>query len=177
MGHAELTSEPPLGRTAIEIQPLNGFIGAEIRGVDLSQPLSAADFQAIKAAFNQYEVLVFRQQRMQFEQQMAFGQRFGPLTVHPFAANHDDQRELIVFDNGADNPPVGTDCWHSDETFRERPPTATILRCVQAPSRGGDTMFCSMTAAYRGLSESMKQYLHSITPYTTTTPSHARWSG
>ncbi len=148
---------------SIDVVPLNGFIGAEIRGVNLAGPLSDAAFERINQAFVRYEVLVFRQQKMSFEQQMAFGERFGPLSVHPFAANHDDKRELIVFDNGAENPPVATDCWHSDETFRECPPTATILRCVEAPSRGGDTMFCSMTAAYRGLSESMKRYLHDLT--------------
>lgn len=149
--------------TGITVEPINGFIGAEIKGVDLSRDLSDEEFAVIHDAFVRYEVIVMRNQRITFDQQKAFGERFGPLTVHPFAANDDVHRELIIFDNSADNPPVGTDCWHSDETFRLCPPTATILRCITAPARGGDTLFSSMTAAYRGLSEEMKRYLHSLT--------------
>lgn len=150
-------------RVGITVEPINGFIGAELKGVDLSRTLSDDEFAVIHDAFVRYEVIVMRNQNITFEQQMAFGERFGQLTVHPFAANHDDHRELIVFDNTPDNPPVSTDCWHSDETFRACPPTATILRCVTAPQRGGDTLFSSMTAAYRGLSEDMQRYLHAKT--------------
>lgn len=150
-------------RAGITIRPINGFIGATLIGVDLSQSLSDEQFAVINDAFVRYEVIVMRNQNISFKDQMRLGERFGGLSVHPFAANHDEHRELIVFDYSPDNPPVGTDCWHTDETFRECPPTATILRCITAPQRGGDTVFTSMTAAYRGLSEDLKRYIHLMT--------------
>ena len=146
----------------IEVVRLGGNIGAEIRGVDLRRPLSDAEFAAIHDAFVRHEVLVFRDQDITLDQQKAFARRFGDLSIHPFSPNLDDQREVIVLDYSADNPPALTDQWHADETFREAPPMATILRSRVVPAYGGDTLFSSMTAAYTGLSERMKQYIHGL---------------
>ncbi len=145
-----------------EIVRLNGNIGAEIRGVDLARPLSDAQFEAIERAFVQHEVIVMRGQDITLEQQMAFGKRFGDLSIHPFSPNLDDKREVIVLDYTADNPPALTDQWHSDETFRLAPPMATVLRAKVVPGYGGDTLFSSMNAAYTGLSDRMKQYIHGM---------------
>jgi taurine dioxygenase len=144
------------------LRRLGGNIGAEIDGVDLSKPLSDAQFEALHAAFVRHEVLVFRDQDITLEQQMDFGRRFGELSIHPFSPNLDDKREVIVLDYSADNPPALTDQWHADETFRMAPPALTILRAKVVPEYGGDTLFASMTAAYTGLSERMKQYIHGL---------------
>jgi len=144
------------------LRRLGGNIGAEIHGLDLSRPLSDAQFEALHAAFVQHEVLVFRDQDITLEQQMDFGRRFGELSIHPFSPNLDDKREVIVLDYSADNPPALTDQWHADETFRIAPPALTILRAKVVPEYGGDTLFASMTAAYTGLSERMKQYIHGL---------------
>jgi taurine dioxygenase len=147
---------------SIEVIPINGFIGAEVRGVDLSQ-LNDLTFKVLHDAFVQYEVLVLRdQQKMTLEDQMAFGARFGPLSIHPFSPNMEDKPEVIVLDYSADHPAARTDIWHADETFRPNPPIVTMLRARIVPDRGGDTCFSSMTAAYRGLSERMKQYIHGL---------------
>lgn len=147
---------------SIEVIPINGFIGAEVRGVDLSQ-LNDLTFKVLHDAFVQYEVLVLRdQQNMTLEDQMAFGARFGPLSIHPFSPNMEDKPEVIVLDYSADHPAARTDIWHADETFRPNPPIVTMLRARIVPDRGGDTCFSSMTAAYRGLSERMKQYIHGL---------------
>lgn len=147
---------------AVEIVPINGFIGAEIRGADLSR-LDDAMFQVLHDALVRYEVLVLRdQQAMTLEQQMAFGARFGPLSVHPFSPNLEDKPEVIVLDYTADHPAARTDIWHADETFRANPPIVTMLRARIVPERGGDTCFSSMTAAYRGLSERMKAHIHGL---------------
>ncbi len=145
-----------------EVVRIGGNIGAEIRGLDLRRPLPAETFEALNAAFVRHEVLVFRDQDITLEEQMAFGRMFGELSIHPFSPNLDDKREVIVLDYSADNPPALTDQWHSDETFRQRPPKATILRAKVVPEFGGDTLFSSMTAAYTGLSERMKQYIHGL---------------
>ncbi len=141
---------------------LNGNLGAEIRGVDLRRPLHDAHFDVVRRALARHEVLVFRDQDLTLEQQMAFGRRFGELSVHPFSPNLDDKPEVIVLDYSAENPPALTDQWHADETFRVRPPLGTILRAKTVPEYGGDTLFASMTAAYRGLSPRMQRYLHGL---------------
>ena len=146
----------------VEVVRLGGNIGAEIRGVDLRQPLSDAQFEAVHAAFVRHQVIVFRDQDITLDQQKVFARRFGDLSIHPFSPNLDDQREVIVLDYSADNPPALTDQWHADETFRAAPPMATILRGRVVPAYGGDTLFSSMTAAYTGLSERMKQYVHGL---------------
>jgi taurine dioxygenase len=146
---------------AIEILPINGFIGAEIRGADLSR-LDDAMFGVLHDALVRYEVIVLREQRITLEQQMAFGARFGPLSVHPFSPNMPDKPEVIVLDYSEDHPASRTDIWHADETFRDNPPMGTMLRARVIPDRGGDTCFASMTAAYRGLSERMKAHIHGL---------------
>jgi taurine dioxygenase len=146
---------------AIEIVPLNGFIGAEVRGVDLAR-LDEAAFRALHDALVRSEVIVLRSQAITLEEQMTFGARFGELSVHPFSPNLEDKPEVIVLDYSADHPAARTDIWHADETFRANPPMATMLRARVVPARGGDTCFASMTAAYRGLSERMKRHIHGL---------------
>jgi len=145
----------------VEIIPINGFIGAEIRGAHLGR-LDDASFRAIHDALVKYEVIVVRGQDITLEEQIAFGARFGPLSVHPFSPNLEDKPEVIVLDYSADHPASRTDIWHADETFRANPPMATMLRARVVPERGGDTCFASMTAAYRGLSERMKRHIHGL---------------
>jgi taurine dioxygenase len=79
--------------------------------------------------------------------------------VHPFSPNQEDTPELIIFDNNEDNPPFGTDRWHSDETFRAEPPLGTMLSAKVIPAYGGNTIFASMTAAYEALSDRMQNFL------------------
>jgi taurine dioxygenase len=146
----------------VRVRRIATACGAEIDGIDLTQPLSNSTFSAIETAFVEHEVLVFRDQEISTEDQKTFGRRFGDLTVHPFAPSSGDAPELIVFDNDADNPPWGTDVWHSDETFRAEPPLGTMLRALIVPDYGGDTLFTSMSAAYEGLSDRMQQFISGL---------------
>lgn len=154
-------SEPSL----IQIEQVNSYLGAEVSGVDLSQPLTDADLAALQQAHADYEVLVFRDQPLKADDFMAFGRRFGRLSVHPFSPNDKENPELILFKNDAAIPPWKTDCWHSDETFRNIPPMGTMLHALDVPRFGGDTMFVSMTAAYEGLSDRMQQFLSGLEAY------------
>src|SRR5436305_7664278 len=146
----------------IRVKPLGGFIGAEIEGVDLRKPLTVEQFKIVHDAFVNYEVIVLRDQDISVDQQMAFGALFGELSIHPFSPNLADKPEVIILDYSRDNPPALTDIWHVDETFREAPPLASILRAKVVAEAGGDTVFASMSAAYRGLSERMKQHIHGM---------------
>lgn len=146
-------------------------LGAEISGVDLRKPLPDAQVKAIDEALVQHELIIFRRQEITAEDLIAFGRRFGELSVHPFAPNEGNAPELIKFRNDEKTPPYGTDVWHSDETFRAEPPMATILCAKEVPAVGGDTMFVSMTAAYEGLSDRLQQFIsglegiHDIKPF------------
>ena len=148
--------------SAVKVKKIGAHLGAEVEGVDLAKPLNDATFQAVHDAFVEHEVIVMHDQMITSDQQMDFARRFGELSVHPFAPNSDDTPELIVFDNKEDNPPWGTDVWHSDETFRAEPPMATMLRALIVPDWGGNTMFCSMTAAYEGLSDRMQHFISGL---------------
>jgi taurine dioxygenase len=162
MAAAGSTASRKTAPETITVRPINGFIGAEIEGVDLRQPLNADAFKIVHDALVTYEVIVLRDQDITVDQQTAFGARFGELSIHPFSPNLADKPEVIILDYSKDNPPALTDIWHADETFREAPPMATILRAKVVPEVGGDTLFSSMSAAYRGLSERMKQHIHGL---------------
>ncbi len=150
-------------RAGVTTRRVGVNLGAEISGVDLRQPLSEAQFAAIETALVENELIIFRNQDITSEQLMAFGRRFGELTVHPFAPNEGKNApELIKFRNDETTPPFGTDVWHSDETFRAEPPMATMLCAKEVPAVGGDTMFVSMSAAYDGLSDRMQQLISGL---------------
>jgi taurine dioxygenase len=155
------------------VRRINPNIGAQIDNVDLSQALTPAQVKVIHDALCEHEVIVLRKQDITTDQFMAFGQNFGDLSVHPFSPNMEEKPAVIILDNHGKNPPSLTDVWHSDETFREKPPLGTILHCRIAPEIGGDTMFASMTCAYEGLSDRMQQLIngleavHDFTPFRT----------
>ncbi len=146
----------------IEAVRMTSTIGAEIRGIDLAQPMDAPTLAALKDAMAAHKVLFFRDQDITPEQQVAFGKLWGELTVHPFVPHLDHLPEVLVLDNDADNPVFATDVWHSDETFRVEPPMGSILRCVNIPPAGGDTLWCDMVAAYAGLSDKMQHFLSGL---------------
>lgn len=134
-------------------------IGAEIRGLELSQPLSDAAFNDLYAALLEHKVVFFRKQQLTAEQQIAFGQRFGPLEINPFRPQGEGRPELQIVRNDKDNPVLSTDVWHADLTFRRMPTKFTILQCFEMPACGGDTLWADMCAAYEGLSGSLREFI------------------
>ena len=149
----------------IQIVQVNSYLGAEVRGLDLSKKLNKQEIEIIESQLAKYSVLVFRDQPMTGDQLMQFGKNFGQLSVHPFSPNDKKNPALILFKNDKTTPPWKTDVWHSDETFRKIPPFATMLHALDVPKFGGDTMFVSMTAAYEGLSDRMQHYLSGLEAY------------
>lgn len=137
-------------------------LGAEIDGVDLRLPLEDGPLAAVTAALVEHEVVVFRGQPLSSAELLAFGRRFGELSVHPFSPRDGSTPELIKFRNDETTPPFGTDVWHSDETFRAQPPLATVLCAKEVPAVGGDTLFASMTAAYEGLSDRLRRFIDGL---------------
>ncbi len=146
---------------AFTITPLGPTIGAEVTGLDLHQPLDDAAFAAFEAALMQHKVLFARDQFLSTEEHVALGRRFGELEVHPFRPEGKFP-EIMVLDNHKDNPVLSTDVWHSDTTFRQCPTRYSILRCLEMPVVGGDTLWADMAAAYDGLSAPLKTLIDGL---------------
>lgn len=148
--------------SSLGLRRLGPCLGAEVSGVDLTRPLDETTVSAIVRAHADHGVLVFPRQNISSDDLKRFGCYFGELSVHPFSTNAMDDPELIIYDNKEGNPPRATDIWHSDEMFRECPPMGTALCSKIVPSLGGDTVFCSMTAAYETLSDKMQQFISGL---------------
>ncbi len=148
--------------TPLQIRKRGVFLGAEVRGVDLTLPLDEGMKTALRLAHAEHGVLVFPDQVISSDDLKRFGRAFGALSVHPFSSNDADSPELIVYDNKEGNPPAPTDVWHTDETFRDAPPMGTALCSKIIPESGGDTAFCSMSAVYEGLSDRMQRFLSGL---------------
>jgi taurine dioxygenase len=147
----------------IQIDPIAGALGAEISGVDLHQVPDDATIQAIRDAWLEYQVIFFRDQDITVDQHKAFALRFGDLHVHPVLQQMKDQGhpEVVVLESDRDRPFVA-DRWHSDVTFEECPPMGSVLRAVDVPDIGGDTLWASMYAAYEALSDPMQRLLSDL---------------
>jgi taurine dioxygenase len=149
----------------IKVEQINTYLGAQVTGLNLSSGLNNAQKIELENKLAEFEVLIFRDQPMTGDQLLSLGKKFGKLSAHPFSPNDEKEPSLILFKNDENNPPWKTDVWHSDETFREVPPFATMLHALDVPKFGGDTIFTSMTAAYEGLSDKMQHFLSGLEAY------------
>jgi taurine dioxygenase len=144
------------------ISPVAGALGAEISGLDLSQPLDRPTVDALRAAFIDNHVLFFRDQSLTAEQQIVLGRSFGELGTHPYVAanpEHPEVLDLVTQPGDAVNFGGG---WHSDVTFLPEPDMASILYAIEVPAVGGDTLFANQHAAYEALSDTMKRLLDGL---------------
>jgi len=135
--------------------PLTPTIGVEIGGIDLRDPLDAATAAAIRQALLDWKVIFFRDQDITTDQHLAFARAFGTLEVHPFAPHKPDYPEVMAISHGPDNR-GRENTWHSDVTWRLEPSLGSVLRAIEIPAVGGDTLFADMYAAYDGLSDDVK---------------------
>ena len=139
-------------------KPLAGALGAEIEGIDLTKPLSKNEYKQIRKLLIKHEVIFFRKQDISPAQQKALADSFGPLQSHPAYKTVKGFPEITILESTAEQP-TKIEAWHSDMTFRQHPPLASLLRSKVIPERGGDTLWASMTVAYESLSENMKRFL------------------
>ncbi|WP_298232161.1 TauD/TfdA family dioxygenase [uncultured Azohydromonas sp.] len=147
-----------------EVRPLPGPLGAEVLGLDLSQPLSDAGFQRLHRAHLDYHVLVFRDQHaLTPDQQVALSARFGPLQRHVLKqfALPSHPEVLVVSNIVEDGRPIGLGdaghFWHSDLSYKERPSLGSFLHAQELPAEGGDTLFANQHLAYETLPEELKR--------------------
>ena len=149
--------------------PLSAALGAEIRGLDLSRPLDAPTVAALRAAWLEHLVLVFRGQALDVEAQARFARYFGDTseTQAPDerSMKHNPDRRVLLITNIRENGrpvgflPDGELQFHSDSAFLDRPLMATVLYAVEIPDRGGETLFANAYRAYETLDAETKERL------------------
>lgn len=147
----------------IEVSPLAGALGAEIRGVNVSTPLDAAVVAEIRQAFLDHLVIFLRDQQLSPPALLAFAQCFGKAMEYPQLKGLPDcplvtpvvklEHERVNFGG----------IWHSDTTYLDKPPMASMLYALETPPHGGDTLFANQYLAYETLSEGLKQTLDALT--------------
>ena len=143
----------------LEIIPQSAALGAELRGVDLGRPLDEGTAIAIRHAFLEHQVIFFRNQSLGPHQLLAVARCFGSPVEYPFAEGIPEcplVTEIVKEPQERIN--FGGE-WHSDTTYLERPPCATLLYAVEVPAAGGDTLYSDMYRAYARLSPGMQTML------------------
>lgn len=166
---ADLAREAPPRRAAarpeMTIARASRALGATVSGIDLSQDFSDAEIAALRDAFNTHGLLLFRGQDVSPEDHVRFSRRFGELEHHVLNdALLDGLPEIYILSNlKKDGKRVGRagagHYWHSDLSYMEAPSLGSLLRAIEVPEVGGDTMFANLAAAYDALSAPMKSFL------------------
>jgi taurine dioxygenase len=158
----------------VRVTPLSPACGAEVSGVDLSKPLGEQEISAIKNAWNEHLVLVFRGQQVSQDDQLRFASYFGelgsrkkapePLRSRAEGVQQDHEKVLLVTNIKVDGKPIGAfgdgEFWfHIDSGYAARPYKYTFLYALELPSRGGNTMFSNMYRAYEAVPPALKDKL------------------
>ena len=151
----------------MRIEPLTCAIGAELVNVNLADAVRDDGlFQDIYAALLKHKVLFLRDQtldKLSRLDHMAFAQKLGELETHPMVPSHPEAPGLVQIYKTPDNPPDRYEnSWHTDGTFREAPALGCVLRCIECPPVGGDTMWANMALAYEKLPEHVKQQIDGL---------------
>ena len=148
----------------MRIEPLTCSIGAELFDVSLADASRDAGlFAAIKSLLLKYKVLFLRDQAISRAEHVAFAHRFGELEDHPVAGGDPKHPGLVRIYKDLDSPPEHYEnAYHCDATWRERPPLGCVLRCVQTPEVGGDTIWVNMARAYADLPEHIKSQIATL---------------
>jgi alpha-ketoglutarate-dependent taurine dioxygenase len=143
----------------IEVRPIAGALGAEVRGVNIAQSLPAAVISELRQAWLDHLVIFIPGQKLSPQAQLDFAQRFGEPMEYPQLKGLPEcplitpviklEHERVNFGG----------VWHSDTTYLERPPMASMLYALETPPHGGDTLFANQYLAYESLSERLKQLL------------------
>lgn len=148
----------------MQVEQLSCNIGAELFGVNLAEAIHDAGlFAEIRAQLLKHRVLFLRDQDISRAEHVAFARRFGELEDHPVIGSHPDHPGLVQVYKNPDSPVDRYEnSWHTDATWREAPPMGCVLRCVECPPVGGDTMWANMVVAYERLPDDVKAKLEGL---------------
>ena len=146
----------------IEVQPLGGSLGAEIRGVNVAAALDDAVIAEIRQAFLDHLVVFFRDQKLTPPAQLAFARRFGEPMEYPQLKGLPECPLITPVLKLAHETINFGGVWHSDTTYLTRPPMASMLYAVELPPYGGDTIFANQYAAYESVSDGLRRTLDGL---------------
>jgi taurine dioxygenase len=149
----------------IEVSPVSPYLGAEIAGVDLCKKLSDAQVEELREAFSTYQVMFFRDQKLDHDSLKALGRCFGELFTHPNSRTPEGHPEVTLLHADAKSNRIVGERWHSDVSCASEPPLGSILYLHTVPPIGGDTFFASQYAAYDHLSDRMKAHIDGLTAF------------
>jgi taurine dioxygenase len=141
-----------------EVKRLSPSIGGELSGIDLRKDLTTEIKDLIYEALLVYKVIFFRDQDLSTDQHIHFSKNFGDLEVHPFAPFKEGYPEVLKITHN-EKSRGRENLWHSDVTWRQEPSLGSVLRMLEKPDNGGDTLFSDMYAAYDDLSDEVKEKL------------------
>jgi len=147
--------------TRFEARPMSPAIGAELIGADLAKADETLVAE-VRAALLAYKVVFFRDQSLTREQHIAFARGFGDLEIHPATPKDQPDPEVLRIAHGPGSRGK-ENFWHSDVTWRGEPSLGSILRAMELPDVGGDTLFANMNLAYEDLDEALKEQLCTLT--------------
>ena len=147
---------------SLTITPISAALGAQIDGIDLTQPLNAEQRDAIEQALLKHQVIFFKKQSITPQQQARFAANFGDLHIHPIYPNVPEQPEVLVLDTAVTDVRDNA-VWHTDVTFLATPAMGAVLSAKQLPAFGGDTLWASGIAAFEGLSKPLQALLDGLT--------------
>ena len=148
----------------MKIEKLTTHIGAELSGVNIAEAATNDDlFGTIHAALLDHKVLFLRDQDISRSDHIAFAKRFGVLEDHPVVGSDPDHPGLVRIYKDENSPPDHYEnAWHADATWRKAPQMGAVLRCVECPPVGGDTMWANMERAYEDLPRHIKDVISGL---------------
>ena len=146
----------------IEVRPISGALGAEIEGVNVARPLEGEVIAEIRQAFLDHLVVFLRNQTLTPQEQLAFAQQFGQPMEYPQLRGLPDCPLITPVIKLAHERVNFGGIWHSDTTYLERPPMASMLYAIEMPPYGGDTLFANQYLAYETLSEGYRKLLDGL---------------
>ena len=151
----------------MRVEQLTYHIGAELSGVRLADAIHDTGlFKEIRAQLLRHRVLFLRKQEISSAEHVAFARLFGELEDHPVIGSDPDHPGLVRIYK---TPDVVNEryenAWHTDATWREKPPLGCVLRCVESPQVGGDTLWANMVVAYQNLPDEIKQKIAGLRAY------------
>ncbi|MBE9557705.1 MAG: TauD/TfdA family dioxygenase [Proteobacteria bacterium] len=152
----------PMKFERITVAPLAPALGAEVSGVDLSQPVDDTTADEIRRAFADYLVLFFRDQELTPESQVSFAGLFGPVGAYPFAEPIAEHPQVIPVIKEAHQTTNFGGIWHTDTPYLEQPSLGSVLYAREVPPYGGDTMWANGYRAWETLSEGLRATLEPL---------------
>nr|WP_296775723.1 TauD/TfdA family dioxygenase [Rhodococcus sp. (in: high G+C Gram-positive bacteria)] len=159
--HSTLETTPTHTSSSFRVKQLTCSIGAELFDVDLGQvSRDARQFAQLRQLLLQHKVLFFRDQNLSRAEHVSLAERFGSLEDHPALGCHPEHPGLVqIYRDSGSEPEHYENAFHCDATWRENPPMGAVLRCIEAPEVGGDTIWVNMALAYERLPEHVKDQI------------------